>query len=307
MNARVLEAIKRSAAVPSIPQVVTRFLQIVQDPSFEYDEVIRVLSADPGTVSEILRLANSALFGVRQKIVSLRQALTLLGPKRIRTLLLGRYLVDSISHRHPSGLDMNYFWRRSLASSVLSTRFADVLLPRQRDEIFIAALLADIGIPILAEALPELYGPIIAKFTPQGDYVTGEQELAVLGATHGEVSAMVLTHWTLPDIVGTAVNLHQSPTPGEGDVAIMARILNVSDRIGKLLCETPAPRLVEDVCSHAIDFIGIDAGVLVRMLNTVEKDIEELAAALRIDVIPSNVYELLATTIQDKLCATSSS
>ncbi len=305
MNARVLEAIKRSAAVPSMPQVVTRFLQIIQDPAFEYGEVIKVLSADPGTVSEILRLSNSALFGVRQKIVSLRQALTLLGPKRVRSLLLGRYLVDSISHRHPSGLDMSYFWRRSLAASVLSTRFADVLLPRQRDEIFIAALLADIGIPILAEAMPDLYAPIIAKFVPQGEYVTGDLELEALGATHGEVSAMVLTHWTLPEIVGTAVNLHQSSTPGEGDVAVMAKILNASDRIGKLLCEMPDMDQVVDTCSFAMDFVGIDVGVLVRMLNTVEKDIEELATALRIDVIPSNVYDILAKTIQEKLCSPS--
>ena len=82
MNATVLEAIKKSAAVPSMPQVVTRFLELMQDPDFDYRDLVTVLSTDAGTVSEILRLVNSALFGVRQKIVSLRQALTLLGPKR---------------------------------------------------------------------------------------------------------------------------------------------------------------------------------------------------------------------------------
>lgn len=302
MNAQVLEAIKRSAAVPSMPQVVTRFLEIIQDPGFDYGDVIKVLSADAGTVSEILRVANSALFGVRQKIVSLRQALTLMGPKRTRSLLLGRYLVDAVSHRHPSGLDMSYFWRRSLASSVLASRFADVILPRQRDEVFIAALLADIGIPILGEAMPGPYTPIVAKYTPHGKYVTGDEESAIVGVTHAEVSAMVLTHWTLPEPVSMAVNLHQSTNPGTGDVAIMARALNAADRIGRLLCEVPEMAEVSTVCIEAMEFIGVDPLVLVRLLNTVESDIEELASALRIDVVPSNVYALIAKAVQEKIC-----
>ena len=60
MNANLLDAIKKSAAVPSMPQVVTRFLEIMQDPSFDYNDLVKVLSSDPGTVSEVLRLVNSA-------------------------------------------------------------------------------------------------------------------------------------------------------------------------------------------------------------------------------------------------------
>ena len=122
MNARILETIKKSAAVPSMPQVVLRFLEIMQDPEFDYKDLERVLATDPGTVGEVLRLANSALFGVRNKVVSIKQALTLLGPKRTRSLLLGRYLVDTMSHRKVAGLDMSYFWRRSLAASVVASQ-----------------------------------------------------------------------------------------------------------------------------------------------------------------------------------------
>ena len=77
MKNDVLETLKRSAVVPSMPQVVTRFLEIIQDPDFNYNQLVEVLGADPGTTSEVLRLANSALFGVTRQITSLRQALTL--------------------------------------------------------------------------------------------------------------------------------------------------------------------------------------------------------------------------------------
>jgi HD-like signal output (HDOD) protein len=254
-------------------------------------------------VSEILRLVNSALFGVRQKIVSLRQALTLLGPKRTRALLLGRFLVDTVSRKQVPGLDMSYFWRRSLASSVVASRFADKTLPRYREETFIAALLADIGIPILAEAMPERYGPLVAEYAPNGTPFTPEQELEAVEVTHSEVSAMVLSHWTLPDNVTKAVNLQASTNPGQDDVSGIARILNASDSIAKLLCEIPDTDVVANVCTDATAFVGVSLETLVQLLPTIECDIEELADVLRIDVIPSNVYSLIARSIQDKLAA----
>lgn len=301
MNARILETIKKSAAVPSMPQVVLRFLEIMQDPEFDYKDLERILATDPGTVSEVLRVANSALFGVRNKVVSIKQALTLLGPKRTRSLLLGRYLVDTMSHRRVAGLDMSYFWRRSLACSVVASQFAGRLFPKQRDEVFISALLCDIGIPILAEALPKSYGPIASQYVPHGEYVTEEREREAVQVTHGEVSAMVLAHWTLPDPIASAVNLHQSWSPGEGISASMARILNSADRIARLLCEVDSPDEIGRVCIDATAFIGVDAGFLVDLLPTIERDVEELADALRIDVIPSSIYGLVAKSVQEAL------
>jgi HD-like signal output (HDOD) protein len=301
MNANILEMIKKSAAVPSMPQVVLRFLEIMRDPEFDYADLVKVLSADPGTVGEVLRLANSALFGVRNKVVSTRQALTLLGPKRTRSLLLGRYLVDTMTGKKVHGLDMSYFWRRSLASSLIASHFAEAVLRRSRDEAFISALLADIGIPILAETFPENYAPIVARFTPHATPATADEELEAVEVTHGQVSAMVLAHWTLPNNVTAAVNLHQSSNPGSGDVATIARVLHASDRIATLLCEVPNEDAIVPVCVDATAFVGVDTAVLVKLLPTIESDIEELADALRIDVIPSNVYALIAKTLTERL------
>lgn len=306
MKAEVLETIKKSAAVPSMPQVVLRFLEIMQDSNFEYRDLVKVLSADAGTVSEVLRLANSALFGVRNKIASLQHALTLLGPKRVRSLLLGRYLVDSISKKSVGDLDMSYFWRRSLASSVVASQFAKALVPRHQDEASIGALLADIGIPILAEAFPDAYREILSQFAPHGRYVAMDEELEAVEVSHGQVSAMVLAHWKLPEDIANAVNLHQSGSAGEGNVAAIARILNSADRIGKLLCEIPKAEDIPAICAEATAIAGTDISLLIDVLPTVENDIEELADALRIDVIPSNVYSLVAKSIQESLGAPAS-
>ena len=304
MNATILETIKRSATVPSMPQVVLRFLEIMRDPDFDYADLVKVLSADPGTVGEILRLANSALFGVRNKVVSPKQALTLLGPKRTRSLLLGRYLVDTMSRRKVAGLDMRYFWRRSLSSSIIASHFAEKLVPRQRDEAFIGALLADIGIPILAETFPKKYAAIIEKYCPGGCEFTGEEEISVVDVTHADVSAMVLGHWMLPAGVVTAVNLHQSLDPGQSEAAQIARILRAADRIGALLCEEFDAERAATTCQEALAYVRLAPDLLLSLLPTVERDIEELADALRIDVVANKVYQCLAQALRDRVQVT---
>jgi two-component system cell cycle response regulator len=301
MNAQVIEVLKNSAAVPSVPQVVTRVMQIMQDPQFDYGDVVKAISADAGAVSEVLRLANSALFGVRQKVVVLRQALTLLGPKRTRSLLLGRYLVDSMNAKSIEGIDMIYFWRRSLTAAVLASHLANVVARKSREEAFISALLAKIGLPVLAQAMPSQYRPIVSGFVPNGRPITIEEELEAVGATHAEVSALILAHWKLPELITLAVNLHLSDNPGEGEAATVARIIKASNDVARLLCEVPDVDEVSTVCQRAADAVGVDLSVLGSLLSTVEKDIEELADILRVDIIQSNAYTLIVKTVQDQL------
>jgi HD-like signal output (HDOD) protein len=304
VNSETLELLKRAAAVPSVPHVVTRFLELTQEATFEYDDLAGLLGTDPGIASEILRLANSALFGVARKVTSLRQALTLLGLKRIRSLVLSRYMVQSVGSGHKGGIDMSYLWRRSLASAVLAARFADILLPGKREEAFISALLADIGVVILADGLHQRYLPVSEHYRPCQPYDQTDLEQATVGATHADVSAMVLEHWQLPDLITKAVRYHHHETwpldvTLDEEVTLCARITNGSSRLGKLLCERPHPGQVAMVCSHAMDLIGLEPSVLVGMLDKIESDIQELAEILRVDVIPSGVYELIAGEVKD--------
>ena len=302
MDPRIADAILKSAAVPSMPQVVSRFLEVIQDPNFEYDAVVKVLSVDAGTVSEILRLANSALFGVSRKVTSLKQALTLLGPRRARSLVLGRYLVEAVGSDGAGIVDTGYFWRRSLASAVLGARIADACCPRQRDEIFLSALLADIGVTILAQAIPGEYRAFAECYAPHGAPMDVDEERATLGASHAEVSSTVLAEWSLPETMCRAVAAsHDASVTGEDDFSRMSRILNASDRIAKLLCEIPDVTTCATTCLAAMEIAGAEPGVLIEILSGVEQDIEELASILHIAVIPGSVYANITDAIKDKL------
>ncbi len=307
MDTAVLDLLKRSAAIPSMPQVATRFLEIAQEPDFDYREVVEVLSTDAGTAGEILRLANSALFGVTRRVTALSQALALLGIKRVRSLVLGRYIVDSINQKGCSHIDPGYYWRRSLATAVLAARLAEALAPDHREEAFISGLLADIGVMILDDALPDQYQPIAEQYQPGGNADLSSAEEVLLGTTHAEVSAVVLEHWQLPEVVCEAVRGHPWELRQE-DGPVLSHIVGGADRIGKHLCEGPAElEAAVENCRQVVRELNLEPSVLARCLEEIEPRIEEFAELLRIDVIPSHVYEMIANGLREKLVEPSAS
>jgi len=301
MDTTILELVKHSAAIPSMPQVAVRFLEIVQDPDFDYREVVEVLSSDPGTTSEILRLANSSLFGVTRKVTALPHAMTLLGIRRVRSLVLGRYIVESLSKRGCASAEPAYYWRRSLTTAVMAARLADAIMPDRREEAFIAGLLADIGIVILDEAVPTKYRAIAEQYRPGGNPDLALAENVLLSATHGQVSAMVLDHWKLPEAVCEAVRWHPWEMKEQGKDSL-ADVVGAADRMSKRLCETPVDidAVIAD-CREIAHVMNVAPETLARCLMEIEEHITEFSSLLKIDVISSQVYELIASKIQECL------
>jgi len=301
MEHDILDLLKRSAAIPSMPQVATRFLEIVQDPDFDYADVVEVLSTDPGTASEILRLANSSLFGVTRQVTSLAHALTLLGLRRVRSLVLGRYIVESIDIKNTSTLDTSYYWRRSLATAVLAAKLADALAPNMREEAFISGLLADVGVVILNEVVWDRYRTVAQQYCPNGNPNPAQDEVQRIDIHHGQASALVLEHWQLPEVVCEAVRHHPWEIE-QNEPSLLAKLVGSADRLGKYLCERPEDKgQVFDACGQVMERLGLEIAVLAKLLPEIESQIEEFAQVLHIDVIPSQIYQMIADGLRDQL------
>jgi len=296
----------RSAAVPTMPQVVTRFLEISGEENYKVKDLVAVLNMDPGISGELLRLTNSPLFGVTRKVTSLQQAVTLLGMKRVRSLVLGRYLTEGIGKtgKDSGDFSLSYYWRRSLGTAVLAAKFADHVASRYREEAFLGGLLSDVGVVVMNEALSERYTPIVAHYSPMcaDDFV--QQERAELGLTHADVSALVLDKWMLPPTIVQAVRYHHEPNIGEQvdeAAGTLARILNGAGRVAKLLCESPDKNVVVSTCKSAMDAVGLDVAALQRALGDIEKEIGEFAQLLRTDIIESSIYARISQIIVEEL------
>ncbi|MGE0482272.1 MAG: HDOD domain-containing protein [Phycisphaerae bacterium] len=303
MNADVLIAIRQSDAIPSMPQIVTRLLEVTSDANYKQDEVVELLATDAGVTTDILRLANSALFGLTRQVSSLRQALTILGIRRTRTLVMGRCMIERANAGPPHALDVGFYWRRSLATGVLAARFADDVLSERREEAFIAGLLCDIGVMVLSRALGTKYAPLAKAYSSAQTRDLLAQELKLLGVGHPEVSALVLERWMLPEEMVAAIrHHHNSPFDAlPARVGHLAAIICGASDIARLLCHAPDKSTIAPTCTSAMALVGLPIATLGSVLQQVEADVRELASALRIDVVPSQSYELIATTIAQEL------
>jgi len=307
MDQQVVALIEQSAAIPTMPQVVTRFIELSADPDYELDDLVEVLSSDPGITGELLRMTNSALFGLARKVTSLKQAVALLGMARVRTLVLGRYLIERMQQGSdlPDEFDRDYYWRRSLTQAVLASRLAEHLAPKYRQEAFIAGLLSDTGVVVLAQALPSEYQSLLAEYVPLEGGRLFEMEAERLGTTHAAVSAMVLEKWMLPELVVSAVRRHHESfgqTQTEPDQ--LAHIVAAADAVSRLLCKKPDRSTVAENCRKALDGLGIGTAGLARVLGQIQDDIQQFADLLGVSVIRSNVYHRAIQLIQDDLLAT---
>lgn len=307
MQTEILDFIQRSDAIPSMPQIVTRLLEITRDEDYKLDDIVQLLSTDPGIAGDVLRLANSPLFGVTRKVGSLSQATSLLGVKRIRTLVMGRCLVDKVKHTGTKIIDTSYYWRRSLATGVLAARFADHVVAHFREEAFLSGLLSKVGVIVLAGAYPESYAETAKAFAPLHGSAFADRERQSVGVTHPVVSALVLERWTLPEAMVLAVRHHHSADVPEDlpeSVKHLTRVVSGAADIARLLCEVPDRSIIARTCQDAMDTVGLNIEVLAHLLGDIETDISELASILRIDVIPSRVYSVIAKTIAEHLATT---
>lgn len=299
--------IGRTDALPSMPRIVTRFFEITLEPNFRVDDVVQLLSTDPGLAGDILHLANSPLFGVTRKVGSLRHACALLGIKRIRTLVMGRCLVHGLNSNGTGLIDSSYYWRRSLATGVLAARFADRTAPALREDAFMTGLFSDVGIVILARRFPREYAPAAEAYAPRKATELTAVEMECVGATHAEVGALVLETWTLPLRMVAAVRHHHDERLPEGlpeGAVELAGAVHAASDIARLLCEAPQAEEVARVCAEAMEVVHLDVSVLKPVLTAVERDITELAGILKIDVIPSKVYGIIAETVSNMLAPT---
>ncbi|HET9655294.1 MAG TPA: HDOD domain-containing protein [Kineosporiaceae bacterium] len=193
------------SALPKPPEVYRRITEITEDPDYELDDVIDVISSDLATTAEVLRLVNSAYFGLLTRVDSVAQAVGLLGVQIVQALAVA----DSVFRTGPvtpPGLDAAELTRHGLAVATTARRIA------QSEEwpddavshMFIAGLLHQIGLPVLAAAHPERW-QAVRGLAPTDLWAEDDLWAGHFGCSVTQASAFLLGLWEFPDGVVHAV------------------------------------------------------------------------------------------------------
>ncbi|KMQ50941.1 metal dependent phosphohydrolase [Chitinispirillum alkaliphilum] len=198
--------------LPSLPAIVSRLLQVVNCPDTSAEDAAELIEKDPALTSRMLRLANSAFYGIPRSISSVSSAVVILGFNTIRSLVLSASVVKMFSGAKPF-FDNDRFWKHSIVTAIASkTIIRHFMSVRMMDpeSAFCSGILHDIGKLIFSFYVPEEYMEA-CEYACKHSVSLIDAENHILGINHAEIGKILADKWALPLDLSNCLVYHHSP------------------------------------------------------------------------------------------------
>jgi putative nucleotidyltransferase with HDIG domain len=252
----------------SLPEVVLRINEMVNDEHASAADIGRVISHDPGLTTRLLKIANSPMYGNMRQIDSINRAVTILGTKQIRDIIISTTATKVFEGIPNDVISVADFWHHSLYCALLARALAIHSKKANADTLFTAGLLHDIGHLIMLNRIPQEELAAI-MLTVQGeaskDLIDAEREL--LGFDHTEVGSHLARQWHLPEVIVECIAYHHHPSQAKQHASAVAHI-HIANAIASLpYGDIPVAEDLKRIEPDAWGIAGLridDIGVAVR-------------------------------------------
>jgi diguanylate cyclase (GGDEF)-like protein len=232
--------------LPSPPGVALKILEAVRQEENSFDDIARIIMADPALTARILKIANSSLFGLPNPVDSLSQATSLIGTNALKNIALAFVIVQDLRDDPQGSFDLTVFWKRSITTAVAAETIMEYVGLKDTD-IFVSGLLQDLGILVLNLVDPDSFTAL--KDEKRVNNITSsEAEKKRYGFDHAEVSDYLLSIWGLPSKMCQSIKRHHSEKKSD-KCDESAIILGVADKISTIYHGMNSNALSRDVHS----------------------------------------------------------
>lgn len=208
---------------PPLPAVVNKILQVSSDPESSIDKLARIVEAEVGLASSIVKMANSPFFGLSREVASIPHALAVLGMEEVRNMVLAKAMFNTFTNFRKKEERVNVLWKHSFYSALAAQAIADKM-GRDDSGLFVAGLIHDIGKMVIflafsSESLRKIYGA-------NEKLKDSEKEITYLGLNHEDLGRLLVKSWLFPDSLQMAVGYHHSPesAPSHQVYPLVARL-----------------------------------------------------------------------------------
>jgi putative nucleotidyltransferase with HDIG domain len=282
LNERIEEYIRN---MPSLPTTVAKVLEVCNNPQTSPADLNHVISLDPVLVGRVLKLINSAYYGLGQQVTNLVRAIIMLGINTVKNLALSTAVMGNLSSKKDfQGLNMEGFWRHSLCVGVAAKILAKQrgIDTKQTEEYFTAGLLHDIGkIPLNAVLAKEYMLTVSTADRERLSLFRAEEK--TLGMNHNAAGAMIVKAWRLEGAVGEAITHHHNYIEYSGPHADVLLSIVVANRFASIMeIGFSGDRYPEKIDNLVWETLGISRDVFDRIEATVNEEIEKAKIFLRL-------------------------
>jgi HD-like signal output (HDOD) protein len=265
----VEKVIERVGDLPAAPAVVAEVLQLTDNPLTDMDAVGKVIERDPGVAAKILRVSNSAYYGMKQYVGTLKLALVILGVREIRNIVLGVSVYESFAEAIAMCPPLQRFWPHAFLVGGLSRRLAGRMGLKMGGEAFVGGLLHDMGKLVLLRQLHDRYANVLEQAGGAGESLC-EAERVEFGFTHADAGAALAQQWHFPRPLADSIRFHHAVPDVSLESAkdpALAAVVRVADRaahagaltLGQNDTATPGEEEAWRVLARVPEPIGADA------------------------------------------------
>lgn len=277
-SADLFNRIETSRNLPTLPHILLKLIKACHKETATTREISQIISKDASLSAKLLRLVNSAYYGLANRVTSIEQALALLGTNTVQNVAVSASVYQAF-HKAEEGSDfkLKLFWRQSLICATLARLIAGKASYTAPEEAFLSGLLHDVGKLVLWVNFPGEYGEILKSYRDNPDLLLARETR--LGATHCEVGAWVIARWNLPSFMADAVLYHHDPVHRILDALPLVKIVSVAST----LCSDPGKdngarfKIAEEV-------FGFSRQETEELLLLAEEQTKQVAESLEIDI-----------------------
>lgn len=261
--------------LPPVPTILGELQEVTSDDNASTLAVSEVLSRDPSLTAWILKLVNSPFYGFSIKIDTVTRAVTLLGMQQIKTLAMGGMMQELTARIAPGVMDMNSFWRHSLAVGLIAKHLWEAMGRESSERLMVGGLLHDCGLLALAFAMSRTF-KALGAYVLQADKPRHLVEREVLSFDHARLGGMLLHRWNMPlPLVMCALRHHEVEDPKRYPEAAVVHVADIAS-LAALNGRTVIPALDPVVW----DSLNITSKTLCSAVDGMLSKLEDICTAM---------------------------
>ncbi len=248
---------KAMVDLPALPSVVMQVIQATERETVSTSEIERLLSSDPAITAKLLKVVNSAYFGLPRQIVNINQTIAILGLLQVRNLVMSIGVLNVLNSPSPRIVEVQkQFWQHSFAAASCAEWIAKARnKPRKEVEmLFVGGLLHDVGRLFLFTLFNLPYQEVVKESLKKEEPLE-QVERRVLGTTHAELGGALAEKWNFPPALVDMIRYHDTLPEGAVDDSIYC--VHVSDSIANDLAPAETSGILAGIHESAILALGL--------------------------------------------------